>query len=1095
MAGTIKGIIVEIGGDTSNLQKALNKVNSQSSNLSKELKGINSLLKLDPKNIELLQQKQTVLNESIDTTQKKLNQLKAIKQEADKKMSEGTKISEENYRNLQREIINTERKLNNLTNDLKQFIVENSNWTKAGKKIEEYSDKITKVSKKADEIGNKASIVSGAVVAGGTALVNSAMNLDDALAKYINTTNTAKEETEQYKEVLESIDRNNYGEGYEDIANSMASVKMQLKDINSQDLKNITEKAIAFRDLFGYEVSESIRSVKALMDNFNISADEAFNLLAEGKKKGLDFSNELLDNVNEYSVQFKKLGFTADDMFNIFKSGAENGAFNLDKIGDAIKEFSIRAIDGSNTTIEGFKKIGLNANTMAKKFAQGGDVAKQAFIEVVQKIGNMNNKVEQSIVGVDLFGTMWEDLGPKVVTSFSKMDNGISKSSNAMQESIDGLYNTTKKKAEAQLRRLKSLGADFGKEMLPTLEKIIDKAEDFIKCLEGMSDAEKENVVKIGLFVAGIGPATKVLGTAGKVVGTTTKGIGTLSKAIGLMGKTSTDAFNEASKGTQMLAKGLTALTSPTGLATMAITALAAGLAYVAYEQAEATKKSREFAKEVKEQKETYEENKKNIDQITNANLAEIDSVNKLKEELKQLVDENGKVKEGYESRVDFILKQLNKALGTEYQLNDNIIQSYKELQGEIDKTIEKKKAEIILNGKEEKYTNAVNIETEAVKKLKEAHDNLGTSIGEAKEKLKTLSDKMKELEKAGDIYGEYLNIGKEKKNLENLINAYENANNTVKQCTEDKKSYENTYALFVEGKYDEIGEIVKNTTSNWSNESLKTIKNTIEQESHNLKKYQKMYEETGNEIVKQQLMQTQQNLQNLANELVARTNTIGSLGIDEISAWRTLANNSFEEYKKAISKMKPEIQQQIQEATGIIVNDTAMQTASGNLATRTVNAMERRKKAKETGQNIIKGLQEGIKDKYLQTQLMNSSATLADNMIKKMNLSAGVQSPSKYTRQTGQFVDEGLILGLKDKENEVLEKASRMSNLLIEKIKPKLNFDFIDTGKFQGVLSGKIASQTKNISNDNRKITFNIQGNNAKEIADEINKIFGSQY
>ena len=77
------------------------------------------------------------------------------------------------------------------------------------------------------------------------------------------------------------------------------------------------------------------------------------------------------------------------------------------------------------------------ADDMAKKFANGGEEAKQSFIEVVNRLGKMDNKVSQSIAGVDLFGTMWEDLGPTVITSFSKMDNGISKSSDSMQQSID----------------------------------------------------------------------------------------------------------------------------------------------------------------------------------------------------------------------------------------------------------------------------------------------------------------------------------------------------------------------------------------------------------------------------------------------------------------------------------------------------------------------------------------------------------------------------------------------------------------------------------------------------------------------------------
>ena len=464
MPGNIKGIIVEIGGDTSKLQKALNKVNSTSNSLSKELKGVNSLLKFDPKSTELLNQKQELLSESIETTKDKLQQLQRIKEQADKKMANGDKISAENYRNLQREIVATQNKLNGLTDELKQFNTENSKITKASKKIEEYGNKISKASDKVNDLGNKASVVSGAVVAGGAALVNSAMSLEDAVAKYISSTNTATNETEKYKTVLENINKANYGDGYEDIANSMAAVKMQLKDINDADLENITEKAIALRDLFGYEVSESIRAVKALMDNFNITADESFNLIAEGKKQGLDFSNELLDNINEYSVQFKKLGLDAEDMFNIFKVGSENGAFNLDKIGDAVKEFSIRVIDGSNTTKDGFKRIGLNADEMTKKFANGGETAKQAFIEVVNRLGKMDDKVSQSIAGVDLFGTMWEDLGPTVITSFSKMDAGISKSSNSMQDSIDELYDTTKKKAETQLKRLQQLGADFGED-------------------------------------------------------------------------------------------------------------------------------------------------------------------------------------------------------------------------------------------------------------------------------------------------------------------------------------------------------------------------------------------------------------------------------------------------------------------------------------------------------------------------------------------------------------------------------------------------------------------------------------------------------
>ena len=112
-----------------------------------------------------------------------------------------------------------------------------------------------------------------------------------------------------------------------------------------------------------------------------------------------------------------KVGLDADDMFKVFQKGAESGAFNLDKVGDAVKEFSIRAIDGSDTTIDGFKRIGLNADEMAAKFSAGGDTAKQAFQETIAALASMEDPLEQNTAGVDLFGTMWEDLGPEAVTA------------------------------------------------------------------------------------------------------------------------------------------------------------------------------------------------------------------------------------------------------------------------------------------------------------------------------------------------------------------------------------------------------------------------------------------------------------------------------------------------------------------------------------------------------------------------------------------------------------------------------------------------------------------------------------------------------
>lgn len=284
-----------------------------------------------------------------------------------------------------------------------------------------------------------AKVAIGAVATAITGLGASAVKFGTDYQKASNQlqseTGATAEEMDTLNEAMKNTYANNFGESIEDVSNVIAELRKQVGVKWSADaFQEMTQDAIILRDTFDYDVNESVRAAKALMDQFGIEGSDAFDLIAQASQKGLDFSGELLDNVSEYSVQFEKLGFSAEDMFNIFESGANAGAFNLDKIGDAVKEFSIRAIDGSNTTIDGFTRLGLNADEMAQKFASGGDVAKEAFYEVIQRIAEMDNSVEQSIVGVDLFGTMWEDLGPDVVTQLGSIRDGFDSTKDTMQE-------------------------------------------------------------------------------------------------------------------------------------------------------------------------------------------------------------------------------------------------------------------------------------------------------------------------------------------------------------------------------------------------------------------------------------------------------------------------------------------------------------------------------------------------------------------------------------------------------------------------------------------------------------------------------------
>ena len=392
------------------------------------------------------------------------------------------------------------------------------------KKGESFASKLGGVFSK---VGKGALVLGGTLATAATAIgglaINSQKNMDQAMNSFIAQTGIAKNESAEWKKALEDIYKGNYGESFEDIANSMALASQELYEFDPSQIKAVTENALALRDTFGVEVNESIRASKALITQFGISADEAYNLMAHGAQNGLDFSGELVDNINEYSVQFGKLGLSAEDMFNIFQSGSDAGAWNLDKIGDAVKEFSIRAIDGSNTTIEGFTKLGLNSDEMAKKFAAGGDTAKKAFYETIDAIKAMDDPVQQSIVGVDLFGTMWEDLGPEVVTQLGSIRDMYDGTADSMNKIKEVKYDDIGSMFEGLKRNVEMLLLPLGNALMPLIVSIMNLVLNNMPLIEGLINQLTPVITQ--LFTALIPPIQTFIETALPMIATLTEQI------------------------------------------------------------------------------------------------------------------------------------------------------------------------------------------------------------------------------------------------------------------------------------------------------------------------------------------------------------------------------------------------------------------------------------------------------------------------------------------------------------------------------------------------------------------------------------------
>lgn len=350
-------------------------------------------------------------------------------------------------------------------------------------------------------IGIAAGAVAAAVGGIGFAATNAATEFGQSMAQVQQATGMAAEQMEETKGIAKDLYSQNFGESWADLGSAISDTAT-ITGQQGDALQQTTRDALLFRDAFGAEVGESVRTVDTMMKQFGISSDEAFSLLAQGQQNGLNKSGDLLDTANEYSNQFQSLGFTVEEMFDTLAAGSENGAFNLDKVGDAVKEFNIRSKDGSKTTIEAFEMLGLNADQMMNTFAAGGPEAKQAFTDIMQMIADVEDPVERNTIGVGLMGSMFEDLEVKTIAAMGTARSEFDMTQDKMNELNEVKFNSP---GEAFSRIGRQLETNF---LIPLGEKLLPHLSDFSGWLEDIGPSLSNFA---GGLVDGVGGAIEAV--------------------------------------------------------------------------------------------------------------------------------------------------------------------------------------------------------------------------------------------------------------------------------------------------------------------------------------------------------------------------------------------------------------------------------------------------------------------------------------------------------------------------------------------------------------------------------------------------------
>lgn len=402
--------------------------------------------------------------------------------------------------------------------------------------------------------------------------------------------------------------------------------------------------------------------------------------------------------------------------------------------------------------------------------------------------------------------------------------------------------------------------------------------------------------------------------------------------------------------------------------------ALSEGLKYITSNILGLTDEKRAIHDLIREQESqvtTWKNLKEAREQALSASSQEIATTQSLAKELKNITDENGKVKEGYENRAKYILGELNKALGTEYTMNGNIISQYEDLKNNIDQLIAKKKAEVTLDAYKQEYQKALTEQGNATKELAELTKAYNKQLKIANDTSKTISERNDAKTQA--------------KNLEESINKQQNL---ISEYGYTLEKYNNLTSASISGNAEEINKAISEITTSYDNAKAKADSslssqvqaqteyvNLIEQ---NLKKAKENNDKYSEDILQGELKTQKEQLSNLVKSFSGRTSTIEDLSSEEVTAWATLARNSNDEYNEALKSLPEDTRKKVESAIEKVKNTETLLTGRfSKLGNNSTSIFSDKLTLKET-----------IKDKMVQTgtaiendtQVSNASKILANN-------------------------------------------------------------------------------------------------------------------
>lgn len=502
----IKGITIEIEGNTTKLQSALSGVNKDLRTTQTNLRDVNKLLKLDPTNTELLRQKQDLLAKAIEDTKKKLDTEKeALKQ---LKAADQTPEVVAQQAALQREIAADEASLGGLKKEMSAF---GSSGLQAffavGEKVKAFGQQVTQVG---ETLTQKITVPLAAL---GGAAVAAFKNVDNGYDEMIKKTGATGEAAEEMIDIIDKL-ATTIPTDFKTAGSAVGEVNTRF-GVTGDKLQELSGRFIKFAELNNTDVSSSIDKTQKALSAYGLGADHASSYLDRLNKTGQETGvsvDKLADGIVSNAAAFQEMGLTIDQATSFMGQLEKSGA-------------------NSETVLNGMRKALKNATKEGKPL-------NQALSELQNTIKNGSGSVDGLTAAYELFGKSGDQIYSAVrngTLDFEAMGAAISAAGGSVEDTFEATLDPIDQFSLA-LNQLKLIGAEVGGTLMEVLMPMLQKARDVMEKVkekwDALSPETQEMIVKIGLIAAAIGPVITVIGVLITSIGALMSPIGLVVLAV-----------------------------------------------------------------------------------------------------------------------------------------------------------------------------------------------------------------------------------------------------------------------------------------------------------------------------------------------------------------------------------------------------------------------------------------------------------------------------------------------------------------------------------------------------------------------------------